>query len=92
MISLFSHTACRTTEFKRPKEVVSFLEGFPNSEYFVNEIFDTDDVKSAENIFNDLVICDRDTLVINFGIPTLVDQLTNSFKIGIPKKKITVLI
>jgi hypothetical protein len=69
-------------ELEGPKEVVGFLKVRTDSGDFMNEVFDTDNTVLAKGLFNDSIVMDRDTLLLNLGISTLVDQFTNGLQVG----------
>ena len=69
-------------ELEGPKEVVDFLKVRTDSDDFMNEVFDTDNTVLAKGLFNDSIVMDRDTLLLNLGISTLVDQFTNGLQVG----------
>ncbi len=54
-----------------------------NGSNFVDKIFNTDDVVLAERLFNDRVVRDRNTLLVDLGISTLVDQTTDGLQVGV---------
>jgi hypothetical protein len=79
----FSPHVVRVGELEGPEEVGGFLEVRTNGSDFVNEIFNTDDVVLAQRLFNDSVIRDGDTLLVDLGISTLVDQTTDGLQVGV---------
>jgi hypothetical protein len=79
----FSPHVVGVRELERPEEVGGFLEVRTDSSNFVDEIFNTDDVILAQRLFNDRVIRNGDTLLVDLGISTLVDQTTNSLQVGV---------
>jgi len=70
-------------ELEGPEEVGGFLEVRTNSSNLMDKVFNTDNVVLAERLFNDRVVVDRNTLLVNLGISTLVDQLTDGLQVGI---------
>jgi 2-succinyl-5-enolpyruvyl-6-hydroxy-3-cyclohexene-1-carboxylate synthase len=79
----FSPHVVRVGELEGPEEVRSLLEVRTDSRDFVNKIFNTDDVVLAERLFNNRVISDGDTLLVNLSISTLVDQTTNGLQVRV---------
>ena len=79
MVGLFTHTPSRTTELEWPQEIIGFFEILSYGENFVNEIFDTDYIILTKTIFNYLVICDWDTLMVHFRITSFIYQFTDAF-------------
>ena len=66
-----------------PEEVGSFLEVRTNGGNFVNEIFNTNNVVLAKRLFNDSIVRDGDTLLVDLGISMLVDQTTDGLQVRI---------
>ena len=56
------------------------LEVGTDGVYLVDKILHTHNAKLAEAGFDDRIISERDTLLIDFAIATLVDELANTFK------------
>ena len=79
VVGLFTHTTSRTTELEWPQEIIGFFEILSYGEDFVNEIFDTDYIVLTKTIFNYLVICDWDTLMVHFRITSFIYQFTDAF-------------
>jgi hypothetical protein len=70
-------------ELEGPEEVGGLLEVRTNGSNFVDKIFNTDDVVLTKRLFNDRVVRDRNTLLVDLGISTLVDQTTDSLQVGV---------
>lgn len=49
----------------------------------MDEIFNTDDAKFSKMFLNKSVVCDWDSLLVDFYKATFVYQLTNTFQIRI---------
>ena len=75
--------AGRVGEFEWPQEVAGLLEIWSDGIDLMDQVLDTDNTVFAEVIFNKLVVCERDTLLVDFAISALVNKLTNRFEIGI---------
>lgn len=56
-----------------------------NGEDFVDQIFNADDAKLTESFLDYLVLVDDDSLSINLTETSLVDQLSDGFKVGVPE-------
>lgn len=50
---------------------------------FVDEIFNALDSKLAEGLFNDVVICDGNSSLVNLSVSSLVDEFSYGFKVGV---------
>ena len=60
-------------QFERPEEIVSLFEMRAHSNDLVQQIFHADDSKFPESFFNDRVVGERDSLVFDFSVASLVD-------------------
>jgi hypothetical protein len=49
----------------------------------VNQIFHTDNAVLAEVLFNNGVVGKSNALLVDLSVSTLVDELTNSFEVGV---------
>ena len=49
----------------------------------MDEIFDRDDAILAKGLFNDLVVVERDALLVHLAVSALVDQLTDRLQVGL---------
>ena len=49
----------------------------------MDEIFDREDVVLAKCLLDDLIVRERDTLLVDFAVATLVDELTDRFQVGL---------
>ena len=75
------------TELHGPQEVVSFLEVLTHRVDLMDEILNADDTKLAQLLFNDRVVSDGNTLFVDLAMAALVDQLSHTLQIWVPKKK-----
>lgn len=57
------------------------LEVGSGGENFVNEIFDGKDIVFSEGGFDDLIVGQRHSLLVNSAVTTLVDQLADSLQV-----------
>ena len=57
-----------------PYEVVGFFEMRSNSDDFMDEIFDGNDVKFTQNLFDYQVTGQGDSLAFNLAVASLVNQ------------------
>jgi len=62
------------------------LEIRASRDNLVYKIFDAEDVMFAERLLDDTIVGQRNTLLIDFAISTLVDQLTNRLQVGLAGK------
>jgi hypothetical protein len=73
--------ARRAVELERPQEVRRLLEVGPNGVDLVNHIFHTDHTVLAEVGLNNLVISQRQTLLVNLAITTLCTRVSTSSRL-----------
>ena len=67
------------SELERPEEVVCFLEVGPNGVDFVNEILNAGDVVFSQIFLNDFVIRNRESLLVDFAVASLVNESADVF-------------
>ena len=70
-------------ELERPEEVVGLLEVGAGGEDLVDEILDREDVVLAKGLLDDLVVGERDALLLDLAVATLVDELTDGLQVGL---------
>jgi len=87
-MSLVAESALGRAELERPHEVVSLLEVSSNSVEFSDQVFDANDVVLSENLFNDLVRSDRDSLLVDLSVSSLIDQLRDGVSSGVSESNI----
>ena len=80
---LLGETASGSVKLEGPEEVGGLLEVRTDSVDFVNQIFDGEDAVLAEDLLDLLVVDERDTLTIQLGVTTLVDEVTDSLEVGV---------
>lgn len=61
-----------------PQEVVSLLEVWTNSDDFVNQIIDRQNTVLTQVSFNDSVVGQRNSLLVDLTVTSLVQKLSNS--------------
>lgn len=64
-----------------PEEVVGSLEVRTNSEDLVDKILNTDETQVTERLLNDSVIMERNTLLVDLSVSTLVDELADGLQV-----------
>ena len=69
-------------ELEGVQELVGFLEVRTASVDFVDEIFNADDVGLAQNLGDDVVVGQRDTLLVDFAMAALVDKVGDGLEGG----------
>ena len=74
MGGLFLHSTSWRRQFKGPQEVVCFFETFSNGIDLMNQILHADDSIFPKRSSNQCVVCQGNSLFVDFAITTLVDQ------------------
>lgn len=83
VVELLAEATGGGVELEGPEEVSSLLEVRTHGVDFVNEIFHREDTVLAEDTLDLLVVDERDTLTIQLGVTTLVDEVTDSLEVGV---------
>jgi hypothetical protein len=68
-------------ELEGPKEVVNSLEVLGVGVQGVNDVLDTDDTVLAKGLLDDSVIVERDALLVDLTVTTLVDEFTDGLQV-----------
>ena len=68
-------------ELEGPEEVRRLLEVGADGEDLVDEILDGEDVVLAQGLLDDVVVGERDTLLVDLSVTTLVDEFTNGLEV-----------
>lgn len=77
-VSLVVESSLGRAELERPHEVVGFLEVRSDSVELVDQVFNADDLLLSENLFDDFVGSDGDSLLVDLTETSLVDQVRDS--------------
>lgn len=80
---LLAEATRRAVQLEGPEEVGSLLEVRTHSVDLVDEVFRAHDTELTKNLLNLSVLSNGNTLVVELGITTLVDQSTNGLEVGI---------
>jgi hypothetical protein len=80
-----AEAACRAVKLERPQEVRSLLEVGTDGVDLVDQIFHTDHAVLAEVQLNDLVVSQRQTLLIDLAITTLYKRVSVGSELSKPK-------
>lgn len=70
-------------ELEGPEEVGGLLEVGADGVDLVDEILNADDAVLAEVLLDDGVVGERDALLVDLAISTLVDELTDGLEVGV---------
>lgn len=77
-------TAGWVGEFEWPEEVGGLFEVRADRVDFMDEIFNADDAVLAQGIFNDLVVRQGDSLLVDLAVASLVDEFTDGGQVRVP--------
>ena len=84
MASLLSREpTSRVRKTERPQKVIGLLEVGSNSENLVDQIFNTDDAVGSEGGLNVGVVVDGESLLVDLGESSLVDELADGLQVGV---------
>lgn len=78
-----TETTSGVAELERPAEVGGLLEVGPDGVDLVDKIFHADNAVLAEVLLNEGVVCERNALLVDLSVTTLVDELTDSLQVGV---------
>ena len=84
MGGLFLHSTSWRIQFKGPQEVVCFFEMFSNGIDLMNQILHADDSVFPKRSSSQCVVCQGNSLFVDFTITTLVDQFIYRLQIWVP--------
>ena len=84
MGGLFLHSTLWRRQFKGPQEVVCFFEMFSNGIDLMNQILHADDSVFPKRLSNQCIVCQGNSLFVDFAITTLVDQFIYRLQIWVP--------
>ena len=80
MVSFLAESASWVGELEGPQEVSCLLEVLSDGVDLVDQIFSTNNVVLAKLLFNDGIVGDSDTLSVDLGISTLVDEVADGLQ------------
>lgn len=70
-------------QLEGPQEVVCLLEVGSDGEDLVDQVLNADNAVLAKGVLDKLVVSQRDALLVDLAISTLVDKLTYGLKVGV---------
>jgi hypothetical protein len=70
-------------ELEGPEEVGGLLEVGADGVDLVDEVLDADDAVLAKVLLDNLVVGERDALLVDLAVPALVDELTDVLERGV---------
>jgi len=68
-------------KLERPKKVIGLLKVGPDGEDLVNQIFDADDTKLAQMLFDERIVGYGNALLVDFDVTSLVDKVADRLEI-----------
>lgn len=78
-----SEPASRVAQLERPQEVGCLLEVGTNGVDLMNQILHADNAVLAQVVLNQLVISQRDSLLVDLAVSSLVDQLSDGLEVWV---------
>jgi len=82
-----SPSTVRVGELEGVKESSSGLEVGSTGDQLVNKVLDTDDPVLAQNLFNDRVVVQGDSLTGDLGVTSLVDKSPDGLEVGLTMER-----
>ena len=73
----------RIRQLERPQEVARLLEVRPHGHDLVHQILHADDAELAQVLLDDLVVGQRDALLVDLSISALVDEVADGLDAGV---------
>lgn len=70
-------------QLEGPQEVGGLLEVGANSVDLVDQVLNTDNAVLAEVLLDDLVVGQRDALLVDLAVTALVDELADGLQVGV---------
>lgn len=77
-------------QLEGPQEVAGLLEVRSNSENLVNQILHTDDAVLAKVVFDQLVVGEGNSLLVDLSVTSLVNELSYGLEVGVAKGNVWV--
>ena len=75
--------ASRIRQFERPQKIARLLEIRSHSHNLMHQILHTDDTIIAQLLLDDGVVGESDTLLIDFAVAALIDEVADGFDGGV---------
>jgi len=88
VIGLLVEPTIRGVKLEGPEESIGLLEMRANGVDFMDKILHTDDPVLPEGILDDLIVGDRDALLVKRSETSLVNQFTNRLQVGVTESNI----
>lgn len=76
---LLSESSSGTSQFEGPKEVVRLLEVSSTSVDFLHQVLQRSDSVLGQASFDEVVISEGDSLLVNLSVASLVDESLDGF-------------
>ena len=67
----------RIRQLERPQKVARLLEIIPHNHNLMDQILHADDPEFTQLLFDDLVVCEGDALLVDFAVSALVNQVAD---------------
>jgi hypothetical protein len=79
----WAETASGRGQLEWPQKVGGLLEVGANSVDLVDEVLDADNAELAEVLLDEVVVGDREALLVDLSVTALVDKLTDGLQVGV---------
>jgi len=87
-VSFVAESALRGVELEGPEEVVGLLKVRAAGDEFLDKVLNRSNTESAQTSFNDFVGSEGDSLLVDFSVTSLVDQIVDDLFGGITESNI----
>ena len=78
-----SEASSRIAQLEGPQEIARLLEVGANGKDLMDEIFHAHDTVLSQMILDDLVVGERNTLLVDLAVAALVDEFADGLEVGI---------
>lgn len=85
---LLAEATVGIAQLEWPQEVAGLLKVRANRVDFVDQIFNANDAELTKRLFDNGVVRERDTLLVNLAVTTLVDQFADRLEVGRAKRNV----
>jgi len=87
-MSFVVEAALGGVKLEGPEEVVGYLEVRADGEDFLDQFLNSVDAESAQTLGDDIVGSERDSLLIDLSVSSLVDQVRDNLSGGVTESNI----
>uniref|UniRef100_A0A453CTJ2 Uncharacterized protein n=1 Tax=Aegilops tauschii subsp. strangulata TaxID=200361 RepID=A0A453CTJ2_AEGTS len=84
VVPLLLQATERSLELEWPQEVVRLLKVWADGQDLVHKVLNADDVVLPQTLLDDFVVGQRDPLLVELSVTSLVDQLPDTLEVTDP--------